>query len=73
MLLSKVSHRGCTLITNNLVASSLWHKLAVLNPTVGKDTEESRVAAFRLKVAQSLPCHADICWGDPALVLLVKG
>jgi hypothetical protein len=27
-----VSYRGRVLITNNLEASSLWHKLAVLNP-----------------------------------------
>ena len=31
-LLSQVSYRGRVLIINNLVASSLWHKLAVLNP-----------------------------------------
>jgi hypothetical protein len=30
--LSQVSYRGRVLIINNLVASSLWHKLAVLNP-----------------------------------------
>lgn len=31
-LLSQVSYRGRVLIINNLVASFLWHKLAVLNP-----------------------------------------
>lgn len=34
-LLSQVSYRGRVLIINNLVASSLWHKLAVLNPPAG--------------------------------------
>lgn len=31
-LLSQVSYRGRVLIINNLLASFLWHKLAVLNP-----------------------------------------
>ncbi len=27
-----MSYRGRTLVINNLVASSLWHKLACMNP-----------------------------------------
>ena len=34
-ILSHASYRGLTLIIKNLVASSLWNKLAVLNPPVG--------------------------------------
>ena len=33
-LLLKMSYRGRTLISNNLVSSSLWHRLACVNPPV---------------------------------------
>ena len=33
-LLPKMSYRGRTLIANNLVSSSLWHRLACVNPPV---------------------------------------
>ena len=34
-LLPKLSYRGRTLIINNLVGSSLWHKLACVDPPLG--------------------------------------
>ncbi len=34
-LLPKMSFRGRALIINNLVASSLWHRLSVLEPPFG--------------------------------------
>ncbi|KAF7665106.1 hypothetical protein LDENG_00155080, partial [Lucifuga dentata] len=34
-LLRQLSYRGRVLVINNLVASSLWHRLAVLNPPAG--------------------------------------
>ncbi|KAF7645430.1 hypothetical protein LDENG_00204210 [Lucifuga dentata] len=43
-LLRQLSYRGRVLIINNLVASSLWHRLAVLNPpcwSAGGDSEEA--------------------------------
>ncbi len=32
---TSASYRGRILVTNNLVASTLWHKLMVLQPPVG--------------------------------------
>ena len=34
-LLPRMSYRGRAIIINNLVASSLWHRLAVLEPPAG--------------------------------------
>lgn len=34
-LLPQLSFRGCILINNNLAASSLWHRLACVDPPVG--------------------------------------
>jgi len=34
-LLPKMSYRGCTLIINNLVASSLWHRFICIDPPLG--------------------------------------
>lgn len=31
-LIPKMSYRGLTLVVNNLVASSLWHRLACMDP-----------------------------------------
>lgn len=33
-LLPKMSYKGCILIINNLVASTLWHRLACIDPPV---------------------------------------
>ncbi|KAL7838647.1 hypothetical protein AOLI_G00270510 [Acnodon oligacanthus] len=104
-LLSQLSYRGRVLIINNLAASTLWHRLAVLNAPPGLLAEiqsrlvaffwsgqhwlkaavlylptheggqglidlESRVAAFRLKAAQRLLYHSDLCWKESAHALL---
>ncbi|KAL7875776.1 hypothetical protein AOLI_G00107390 [Acnodon oligacanthus] len=46
-LLSQVSYRGRVLIINNLVASTLWHRLAVLNAPPGLLAEiQRRLVAF---------------------------
>ncbi|KAL7851076.1 hypothetical protein AOLI_G00214320 [Acnodon oligacanthus] len=100
-----LSYRGRVLIINNLAASTLWHRLAVLNAPPGLLAEiqrrlvaffwsgqhwlkaavlylptheggqglidlESRVAAFRLKAAQRLLYHSDLCWKESAHALL---
>ncbi|KAL7843426.1 hypothetical protein AOLI_G00249380 [Acnodon oligacanthus] len=46
-LLSQLSYRGRVLIINNLVASTLWHRLAVLNAPPGLLAEiQRRLVAF---------------------------
>ena len=34
-ILPRLSYRGRTLVINNLVASSLWHRLACVDPPTG--------------------------------------
>lgn len=41
-LLPQLSYRGRILVTNNLVASTLWHKLTVLQPPAGLIEEIQR-------------------------------
>lgn len=41
-ILPQLSYRGRTLIINNLVASSLWHKLACVDPPAGLLAQNSK-------------------------------
>lgn len=41
-LLPQLSYRGRILVTNNLVAPTLWHKITVLQPPVGLIEEIQR-------------------------------
>ena len=54
-----------------------WRRAAVLHQLVHEGGQglvdlESTVAAFRLQAAQKLLYSADICWGNPAWVLLQR-
>lgn len=42
-LLPKMSYRGCVLITNNMVSSALWHRLACVDPPASLLTQIQRV------------------------------
>ncbi|KAL7838651.1 hypothetical protein AOLI_G00270550 [Acnodon oligacanthus] len=56
-LLSQVSDRGRVLIINNLAASTLWHRLAVLNAPPGLLAEiQRRLVAFFLSALAKGSC-----------------
>lgn len=106
-LLPQLSYRGRVLIANNLIASTLWHKLMVLDPprNIIEDIQKnlvkffwsgqhwlkaailylpvheggqglidifSRIAVFRLQVAQRLLYYQHQQWMDVACALLRK-
>jgi len=106
-LLPQLSYRGRVLIANNLIASTLWHKLMVLDPpkNIIEDIQKtlvkffwsgqhwlkaavlylpvheggqglidiwSRIAVFRLQVAQRLLYGQHQQWMDVACALLQK-
>ena len=73
-ILSQVSYRGRTPINKKLVASSLWHKLAVLNPppSLLENLQRSLVDFFSPVISYINMHYSDYYGNHHHLILVVK-